>query len=318
MIEDNNLNISTIYPSQGEKNVNVKSNITISFTREINKGTILKNFLVLKDFNKSINVIDDIQNCFHEIVVGRIKYDNKTITFEPDKKLEYGCRYVIIIRKHMQGIFNEALERDSLFVFNTEELKENTSVINIPNLTYPSDMSIINKLNYIEWKHEYTSGYIIQVSDTNEFNNLEYEYKTSEDIKSCTIDKNLDDGCYYIRVKSLDSDWSEVVCIYIQNVSQSPVSVNDSYLDDVDDLLKELNEPIPIIIEVKPLKRVTVNNNRYLITINKIINHSEFKCYLTKVKDVLNDEELNEELTVKSKTFLFDESKDVTYIVIEV
>lgn len=318
MIKGNDLNISTVYPSQGEKNVSVKSNIIISFTKEINKGTILKNFLVLKDFNKSINTVEDIQNCFHEVVVGRIKYNEKTITFEPANELEHGCRYVIILRKHMQGILNESLERDSLFVFNTERLKENTSTINIPNLIYPHDMSIINKLQSIEWKHEYTKGYIVQVSNTNDFNSLEYEYKTSEDIRSCVIDKNINDGCYYIRVKSLDSDWSEVICIYVQNVSQSPVSVNDSYLDDIDDLLTELDEPTPTAIDIKPIKRVTINNNRYLITINKIIDPSEFKCYFTKVKDVLNDEDLSSELIIKSKAFLFNEDKNETYIVIEV
>ena len=297
----NELNISLISPLNGSTGVSIDTPVSVTFTKDLNKGTILKNFFVIKDIDNTINEITDIQNGHIEMIVGSIKYTNKTISFTPNEYLSPNTNYAIVIKKQITSITNDTLFRNYVFKFRTKDLNNESNnpdenFTEPPVISYPKDLSIINNFQAIEFNTKSKMPLTLQVSDTSNFNTIVFKCDMKSEEYQCVVDRTLDDGVYYIRVKSLDSEWSEVCQIYLQNVKSYPVNESDNYLNDINDLLSELdNDTKELQVIVKPIsKRIPISNNKFLFEFDQQILPYEFSITLNRIYDVLNDEEVEE------------------------
>lgn len=323
---NNELNISLISPLNGSTGVSIDTPVSVSFTKDLNKGTILKNFFVVKDIDNAINDVTDIQNKNIEMVTGSIKYSNKTISFTPNEYLSPNANYVVVVRKQITSITNEILFRNHIFKFKTKDINDKSdkpeeNFTEPPVITYPKDLSIVNNFQAIEFKTKSKMPLILEVSDSSSFNTIVFKCDMKSEEYQCVVDRTLNDGSYYIRLKSLDSKWSDVCQIYLQNVKSYPVNESDNYINDINDLLAEIDEDNKELhVSFKPqVNRVPISNNKFLFEFDQQIYPDEFEITLNRVYDVLNDEEVEDDsIEIKSKTFYYDEEKEKSYVIVEV
>lgn len=328
------LDISTVSPVNGSNGNKLDSTIKVTFTRDLNKATILKNFVVIEDLSGNINTIDDLNkkvlsvvngkmsyiNPF-KVVQGTIEYSDKVVSYKPVSVLSKGKRYCIVVRSEITSIYGETLFSDYLFRFSTigESVVEEEKIPS-PTIHYPTDFSIINKLSNVDLvSQNIDDGIYLQVSTTNEFNNIVFEYSNHEFVDKIIIDKDLPDDNYFIRAKTFKSEWCDITSVYIQRYDNMPVSVEDE-LNSFDYLFDELNDEA-LEITVKDVdKRLSSRMNKILIEFNKVIDINKIDdISISLVKNLIFDDiDYDEFFQLQSYSSFIDIKNNKTYIMLEV
>jgi surface protein len=96
-------------PKKNDTNVAVSSIIVIAFNRELNRETINKDTIVLRDPNGeevpvNLNILDN----------------NSVVNLDPVDDLEYGIKYYITVSSSIEDTQGDDLKDDYLFSFDTE------------------------------------------------------------------------------------------------------------------------------------------------------------------------------------------------------
>lgn len=323
----NQLYISSMSPDNGAKCVNLNSNIKIVFNRALNKSTILKNIIVIEDPTGTIENINDIATKPYTVIQGTVKCEESTVEFNPKEELLAGTKYIVYIRKHISSVYGDILLQDKLYSFNTDDdVYEGIVGIDCvkyvpPVIKYPECNSIINKLNAIDLSIDTNDyGIYVQISNNNDFNNIVFEYKSDKDVASVYINTKLPDDNYYIRAKSINSEWCDNIQIYLQSLEECPVNINDLYYsDDISNALESLDEETDDSIKytVYPSGRINNTVSNILIEFNKILDIRHIQdVYLTRIFDNAIYEDVYEEIDINSYSICHDSELDKTYLVL--
>lgn len=311
----NDLEISNYYPKTGSRNIKINEKINVYTSKELNKGSIKANFIVLKNTHSEINSISDLKKDNYKIIKGDLYYNNRSITFTPSESLEFNSRYTVIVRNQLTDINGSKLFRDHVFYFYTEG-EFDISERDIPKIIFPQTNSIIENLDRVEVDKTYNNPLIVQISNTNDFTKL--AFSTEVDTNTAMLDKKLVDGEYYIRTKTTKSEWSEVVQVYVQEINENPFNITDDF-DSIDSFI-EGSEDVEeeITINIKPDKKFYINNNKIHVVINKLLDMESLYIEMNSIYDVLIDEEEFNEVKIKSYTVNLIEEINETHIVIEI
>jgi len=104
-------------PSNGEKEVPISTNITITFSEKMDK----------KSVESSLTISP--QTAFE------IKWDGNKLILHPSKPLQYEKEYVVKISKNAKNMYNISLENDYIFSFLTEEKTPEREIEETPSFT---------------------------------------------------------------------------------------------------------------------------------------------------------------------------------------
>ena len=329
------LDITKVEPYNGQSTTALNSKIKISFTRDLDKSSVARNVLIIEDLSGNIETIEDLSkkvlsfssgkmsysNPFKP-VQGIIEYNDKVITFIPNSMLEIDKSYCIIVRSNITSIYDEKLSRDYLFRFNTKGdsiIPENK--INPPLIEYPTNFSILSSLSEVSVASDNTEdGVYVQISTSDEFNNIVFEFKSYYYNNKIAINKKLEDNNYYLRVKTLKSEWSDPINFYIQQHDIMPVSVDDIN-NDIDSFLEQFLDRDELNITVTGIEGYKkTNTNKIVFTIDSIIDIDSIgSIEISSVRDMLNDEYIGDDYyNIDSYSVLIDNENNKTTIMIEV
>jgi hypothetical protein len=324
-IETTGLRVETITPELQKINVDVHSEIDITFNSDIDTGTIVGNFIVLEDPDLLFTSISSIDKTRFITVQGNVTYEDRTIKFKPTNPFKENTKILVLLRaKGITDIMQRSLVTDFVGIFYTE-----------CDATLPKCEFITPKFGVItpdvpefSWVDQESEAYVFQVSHDETFEILlcdkVIKNETSTYAKtSYTPNLILDEGLYYARVKSIYGHWSDPLQLFIKRTTEAVVSredINESLI------LEELDAafvPPLEILEMFPSNDTVNINPKINIIYMKVagqVNSTDIDFSNTFVEGSLFDDEdadtaephgyLDGEWTV-----IYDSLKDVTYIV---
>lgn len=315
------LKVVSITPSSGANDVSIYTGIELTFNGEIDKSTVLNHFTVLKDIRNSYVDKSSLNSKDFAVINGAISCSNFTITFTPDELLEKETRYLVCCKKGgLHDIYGNALDRDYIFTFSTySKLKTEKPVI-----TSPVDNTITRGLNEISWQHETKDGYIIQLSSDKNFDYIIFEKTSDDTINDIILSQTLEDNSYYIRVKTLSSEWSDSIQVYLQNQENLPMNVEDLVDSDIFNIFNEQDYDIqkttpPLSSSVKlTANYIVLEFNGNILNEIQDLSLTRIKDFMAKVGDggeFYGDSDVYELVTEDYCTY-YEEAKDTTYVIV--
>jgi hypothetical protein len=315
------LKVIGITPNSGANDVSIYTNIELSFNGEIDKSTVLNNFTVLKDIHNSYVDKTSLNSKDFAVINGAINCSNFNITFTPDEVLEKETRYLVCCKRGgLHDIYGNALDRDYIFTFSTySKLRTEKPVI-----INPTNNSIVRGLTEIKWQHKKNDGYILQISNEKDFNYIIFEKTSDDTIDNITIDKTLDDNTYYIRIRTLSSEWSDAVQIYLQNHENLPMNSEDLIDNDIFEIFNEQNYDIQKITpSIASSIKLTVSYmvlefNGNIVEQIQDMSITRIKDFMAKVGDggEFNGDADVYELVTEDYCTYYDSTKDTTYVIV--
>lgn len=316
------LRVLNVSPNHQSSNINVNSNIEITFTSDINPATFVKNIVVLEDYNKiykNINSLKDYSQ--YSVVKGSISYKDKVLTYTPNEPFHTDSCYVVMLSDDITDITGNKMIQKHVSCFYTE------SVASFPRceIISPKYGSIVNSVPEFVWKNQCSESYIFQVAKNNSFELLLYNEvipgnKVEENMKH-TPEFNAEEGMYYVRVQSENGEWSDVHQIFIKAITDAVIAEEDTPdMMHLDDFLDGLQEPIEIL-EYFPAEdsvNISLKTNIVYIKIKGKVEEDRLKLDECFVYGESFDEEHEEYAheTVNGKwTIIYDAYFDVTYVI---
>ena len=316
------LRVLNISPNHQSSNVNVNSEIQITFSADINPASFNKNIVILEDYNKiykNINSLKDYSQ--YSVVKGSVSYKDRVLTYTPNEPFHTDTCYVVMLSDGITDITGNKMIKKHVSCFYTE------SVASFPRceIVSPKYGSIVNAIPEFVWKNQYSESYCFQISKTNTFELLLYNEiipgnKIEENMRH-TPAFNAEEGMYYIRIKSENGEWSDIHQIFIKAVTDAVVAEEDTpEMFHLDEFLEGLEEPIEIL-EYFPADG-TINNslktNIIYIKIKGKVDEDRLhleECYVYGESFDEEHEEYAHEIVNGKWTVIYDSYFDVTYII---
>ena len=316
------LRVLDVSPRHQSNNVNVHTNISITFSADIDPSSFFKNIVVLEDHNhiyKNVNSLKDYSQ--YSVVKGSISYKDKVLTFTPEEPFHTDTCYVMMLNGGITDITGNKMTKKHVSCFYTE------SVASFPRceIVSPKYGSIVNAIPEFVWKNQYSESYCFQISKTNTFELLLYNEiipgnKIEENMRH-TPAFNAEEGIYHIRIKSENGEWSDIHQIFIKAVTDAVVAEEDSpEMFHLDEFLEGLEEPIEIL-EYFPADG-TINNslktNIIYIKIKGKVDEDRLhleECYVYGESFDDEHEEYAHEIVDGKWTVIYDSYFDVTYVI---
>lgn len=316
------LRVLSVSPSHLESNVNVNSTIDVTFSSDINPSTLAKNIVVFEDYNKvykNANSLKDYSK--YSVVKGSISYDNKVLTYTPEKPFNPNSSYILVLNDKISDIVGNTLIKKTINVFYTEkEASYGRCEITSPKYGY-----ITSEIPTITWVNQKSPSYVFQISKANSFEVLllnevipgnEYE----EEI-SYTPNFNAKEGMYFIRVKSENGEWSDTHQIFIKPITDAVIAEEDTpEMLAFEDFFDGILDPVEIL-EYFPAPNSVNNSLKTNIIYIKIkgkldesrVNFNDSYIYGESLDE--DHEEYSHEEITGSWSIVYDSYYDVTYII---
>ena len=316
------LRVLNISPNHQSSNVNVNSEIQITFSADINPASFNKNIVILEDYNKiykNINSLKDYSQ--YSVVKGSVSYKDRVLTYTPNEPFHTDTCYVVMLSDGITDITGNKMIKKHVSCFYTE------SVASFPRceIVSPKYGSIVNAIPEFVWKNQYSESYCFQISKTNTFELLLYNEiipgnKIEENMRH-TPEFNAEEGMYHIRIKSENGEWSDIHQIFIKAVTDAVVAEEDTpEMFHLDEFLEGLEEPIEIL-EYFPADG-TINNslktNIIYIKIKGKVDEDRLhleECYVYGESFDDEHEEYAHEIVDGKWTVIYDSYFDVTYVI---
>ena len=318
------LRVLSISPSHLESNVNVNSSIDVTFTSDINPSTLAKNIVVFEDYNKVYKSADDLKDYSkYTVCKGSITYKEKVLTYTPSKPFNTNSSYILVINDKILDITGNQLVQKYVNVFYTE------SIASYPRceITAPKYGTITNTIPTFTWINQKSPSYVFQMSKIKTFETLlmdeviagnEYEDEINY---TPTFNTVLQEGMYFIRIKSENGEWSDIHQIFIKPITDAVIAQEDTpEMIAFEDFFENLVDPV-VILERYPEPN-SINNS-----LKTNIIYIKIKGRLDESRINLNDcyiygESLDEEHEEYSHTdikgtwsIVYDSYYDATYII---
>lgn len=316
------LRVLDVSPDNRSSNVNVNSDIKITFTADINPQTFIKNIVVLKDYNhifKDINSLKDYSQ--YSVVKGSISYKDRVLTFTPEEQFDTDTCYIIVLNDGITDITGIRMIKKHVSCFYTE------AIASFPRceIISPKYGCITDEVPIFQWKNQCSESYIFQISKSNTFELLLYNKVIDGNKITSTIehkpDIKFEEGLYHVRVKSENGEWSDTHQIFIKPIVDAIVSSQDApEMMMFEDFFEGIEEPLEIL-EYFPSQdniNISLKTNVIYIKIKGKIDESKINLNDCYVYGDSFDEEHEEyaHKTVDGKwTVVYDSYYDVTYII---
>jgi hypothetical protein len=127
---------------------------------------------VFEDYKGIYNGVSSLKNSINfNIVKGALTYDNRTITFTPEKELQVDTRYIVVVNNTIKDITGSPMLKKYIFAFSTEIAKS----FGACEIMSPRYGSINSSVPEIHWKDIEAPSYIVQISKSNQFESLLFE-----------------------------------------------------------------------------------------------------------------------------------------------
>ena len=316
------LRVLNVSPNHQSANINVHSNIEITFSADINPASFAKNIVILEDYNKiykNINSLKDYSQ--YSVVKGSVSYRDKVLTYTPNEPFHTDTCYVVMLSDGITDITGNKMVKKHVSCFYTE------SVASFPRceITSPKYGSIVNAIPEFVWRNQCSESYVFQVSKSNTFELLLCEdiipgNKIEELIKYKPI-FNAQEGMYHVRVKSENGEWSDIHQIFIKEITDAVVSEQDTpEIMHLDEFLDGLEEPIEIL-EFFPANdsiNISLKTNIIYIKIKGKVDESRLRlddCYVYGESFDEEHEEYAHETVDGKWSVVYDSYFDVTYVI---
>ena len=302
-LETLGLKVEDITPSQNKDSVSIDSNITIKFNSYLNKATIVNNVILLNATNE-------------ERIPCSVKLVNDTVIVTPKELLSKKEKYLVYIPKN--GI-SDILGRKLLIDFKSYFITEIESYHIKPKVTEPKN-GIYPTLPQLIFTSP-SKNNIIEISNSKSFNLIVYSSVSNSHADGEVIHKmetNLQDGLYYIRIKTEDNVVSDLTQFYLSS-GEGRVS-NSDYAVEVNDLgIDESNE----LLEFKPSKDIVEINRRcvYYVFDGKVDTDIIKKCksYIVGESIDESDEDIESHGYLDYEMiYMYDCVEQKTYIIFEI
>lgn len=321
-IETIGLRVLDTSPAHLSTNINVNSNIDITFSGEINPATFVKNIVVLEDHNKIYKNLDSLKDYSqYSVVKGSISYKDKVLTYTPNEPFHTDTCYVVMLSDGITDITGNKMTKKHISVFYTE------TISSFPRceIIAPKYGSIVNAIPEFTWRNQCSESYIFQISKSNSFelllcNDIIPGNKIEDYIKYTPV-FDAQEGMYHIRVKSENGEWSDTHQIFIKAITDAVVAEEDTpEMMHLEEFLEGLEEPIEIIEYFPPQDAVNINlkTNIIYIKIRGKVDEHRLKldeCYVYGESFDEEHEEYAHETVDGKWTVVYDSYFDVTYVI---
>ena len=166
------ITVVTTVPEAHQFDVAVDTTIQLTFSADLNRSTLNNCIVVFEDYKGIYNGVSSLKNSIDfNIVKGALTYNNRTITFTPEKELKIDTRYIVIVNNTIKDITGSPMLKKYIFAFSTEIAKS----FGACEILSPKYGSINSKVPEIHWKNIKAPSYIVQVSKSNQFESLLFE-----------------------------------------------------------------------------------------------------------------------------------------------
>ena len=316
------LRVLSVSPSNHSTNANVHGSIVITFSADINPGTLGNNIVVLKDYNKiyeNVNSLKDYSQ--YSVTKGSISYNDKILTYVPDEPFSTDTCYVVLLSDGITDIVGNKMIQKHVSCFYTE------SIASFPRceIISPKYGSILNAMPEFVWKNQCSESYVFQVAKNNSFelllcdkvipgNQIEEVIRYKPDIK-------LEEGMYHFRVKSENGEWSNISQIFIKVITDAVIANEDSpELMHFDEFIEGLEEPIEVLEFFPKDDTVNVNlkTNIIYLKMRGLVTEDRLKlddCYVFGESFDEEHEEYSHDTVDGKWTIIYDSYFDVTYVI---
>lgn len=305
------LRVETVVPSSYDSNVDINTQIILIFNSDLDTGSIVGNFVVLKDKDGIYNG-EDIQIDNYEIVKGTVTYKNKSIIFTPSNQLDKYCRYIIYVKKNtIKDIHGKVLLQDFISNFDTEiiETVKKTSIIE------PLNNSILSSLDSVTIEDVESERYLLQISKQQTFENIVLDTIVSTNVINKEF--NLGDGLYYIRAKAMNGNFGDFNVFTIKthkNTAPTDQDLDEDYIYEpveIDEIESIGNYPEGINVNEK--------TNLIYVKFKGLIDIDDIDFYESNLFGELSDSEdfgtISEHGEVDgSYSIVHDEEANETYV----
>lgn len=219
------LNIAITSPAPYMSGVSVYQDIEFTFSYDLDTESIKDNITLYKSLNGSFSSIGDLTDLSKNIKVEcRTSYKDKVVTLKPLAPLEPGTLYVTYIPDmKIRSITGSLMLTAFTGQFETEAVAKPAS----PVIESPAIAAVLSKeLQPFTWT---TTGeaYNIQVSTSSTFETLILDETIDEPLFQ-PEPLSLAEGRYYMRVRALGGEWSELTVFFVKVNEAIPVSHEDS------------------------------------------------------------------------------------------
>lgn len=307
------LRVESTLPSPYSCDVNINSDVKITFNSDLNTSTIVGNFLVLQDIDYIFEKDKEIDLKQFKVVKGTVTYKDKTIIFTPLNQLEQKGRYIIYVRKNsVRDILGRAMLTDYTAIFDTE----GTKTVAPCKIIEPVDNSVITSLNKIILEDLNSDKYLLQISKQKTFENAVYD----EIEESTNIEKNfnLKDGLYYLRAKAYNGDFGETISIALRSHKETIVTdqdIDDGFIyEPIEEETLEIMDYFPKGVNVHEKTSLSYMKLNGKVDLD-MIDFDESFLY-GELSDIDDEGSVKEHQYVDgSFSVVYDEENDCTYII---
>ena len=316
------LRVLSVSPGHHDNNVNVNTTIDITFSADINPASFVKNIVILEDYNniyKNINSLKDYSQ--YSVVKGSISYKDKVLTYTPNEPFGTDKTYVVMLSDGITDITGNKMVKKHISCFHTE------SVASFPRceIVSPKYGCITDAVPEFVWKNQCSESYEFQISKNNSFELLLYNEvipgNKIEDLIKFKPTCQLEEGMYYIRVRSENGEWSDIHQIFLKAITDAGVAEEDTpEMTHLEEFLDGLEEPIEVLEYFPPQDSInnSLKTNILYIKIKGKVEESRLHlddCYVYGESFDEEHEEYAHETVDGKWTVIYDSYFDVTYVI---
>jgi hypothetical protein len=217
------ITVVTTIPEAHQCDIAVDTKIQLTFSADLNRSTLNNCIVVFEDYKGIYNGVSSLKNSIDfNIVKGALTYDNRTITFTPEKELQVDTRYIVVVNNTIKDITGSPMLKKYIFAFSTEIAKS----FGACEIISPRYGSINSSIPEIHWKDIEAPSYIVQISKSNQFESLLFESFVVPD----------ENNTYQAKDDMIISQKEKA------QIQQSNTTVE--YIDSIDDIVSE-DETVP-------------------------------------------------------------------------
>lgn len=234
-------------PSNYQRDVPVSTSIRVEFSIDLDSRYIDPFVLMTDSFNRPVNV--------------RVNYRAKVITITPLQALSMGTAYKVTLigdtdvedgaKQGIRSIIGDCMAGSVTLTFTTEQ----DETLAVPELSTPVNNSIIREKPVFKWNTvDNAAGYHLELSKSNTFGTLIHPQSEHSLIAATLLepDVTLDDGIYYVRLRSVRDDgrsgeWSRAYQFNLSTSEEGSISEEDAPAVDV---FPYYDEDVTIELEV--------------------------------------------------------------------
>lgn len=320
--ETSGLRVLDVSPGQRANNVNVNTDVSVTFSADINPASFTKNIVVLEDYNHIYKTVDSLKDYSQfNVVRGSISYKDRVLTYTPNEPFHTDSCYVIMLNDGITDITGNRMIKKHVSCFYTE------SVASFPRceIVSPKYGAICDSVPEFQWRNQGSESYQFQISKSNSFELLVYNQvipgNKIEDTMRHLPDFQPKEGMYHVRIKSENGEWSDVHQFFVKEITDAVVAEQDTPdMMHLEEFLAGLEDPIEVL-EFFPAQdsvNIGLKTNLIYIKIRGKVDESKIKlddCYVYGESFDEEHEEYAHELVDGKWTIVYDAHFDVTYII---